>query len=148
ATGCSSGSGGSPTNRSAGIATSSAAITAIIRSKPCPCRMLGPSPLLAAASRLLLSAPPLLANLRARVESRGGTRPLYLPARIRLCIHHSQPLVLFSPWLALILASSCGGDVFQPNQQQQQPFTLSPAQQQALAAQLQQIQQRADALDR
>src|SRR5690606_26959266 len=37
---------------------------------------------------------------------------------------------------------------FQPNQQQQQPLTLSPTQQQALAAQQQQIQQRADALDR
>src|SRR5690606_39014756 len=51
--------------------------------------------------------------------------------------------------LALIGAVGCGGRVvFQPNQPQQQPLSLTPAQQQALAAQQEQIQQRADALDR
>src|SRR5690606_28401965 len=50
---------------------------------------------------------------------------------------------------ALIGVVGCGGRVvFQPNQSQQQPLSLSPAQQQALAAQQQQIQQRAEALDR
>ncbi len=50
--------------------------------------------------------------------------------------------------LALFGAGGCGRVVFQPTQQQQQPLSLSPAQQQALAAQQQQIQQRAEALDR
>ncbi|QDU55536.1 OmpA/MotB family protein [Aeoliella mucimassa] len=48
----------------------------------------------------------------------------------------------------VVVTTGCGRVVFTPKAQQAQALSLSPEQQQTLAAQMQQLQQRADALDR